>query len=144
MKSIVAFIVIVLVGLGVWWFVSQQNPAPIDTASQAAGNSEPVGGATASSSPPQQTGGGTNTAETGPAALTMAAVAAHTNIASCWTVIDATVYDLTAWIPQHPGGQQAILSLCGKDGTAAFRAQHGHAKMQENILASFLLGPLVP
>lgn len=44
---------------------------------------------------------------------------------SCWTVIDGTVYDVTAWIDQHPGGPDRIEQLCGTDGTELFTGQHG-------------------
>lgn len=76
------------------------------------------------------------------ASYTMAQVATHKDKSSCWTVIDGNVYDLTNWISQHPGGEQAILSICGIDGTAAFRNQHDHAKRQEDILAGMKIGTL--
>ncbi len=34
----------------------------------------------------------------------MAMVAKHGGSSSCWTAINGKVYDLTAWIGQHPGG----------------------------------------
>ena len=74
------------------------------------------------------------------APVTMAVVAEHNSATSCWTVIDGNVYDLTGWIPQHPGGERAIISLCGKDGTAAFHGQHDDAKRQADILATFKIG----
>jgi hypothetical protein len=37
----------------------------------------------------------------------------------------------------------AILSLCGKDGTVAFNAQHGGQGRPETELASFKIGTLV-
>jgi len=67
-------------------------------------------------------------------------VATHNNASSCWTAIRSQVYDMTAWIDQHPGGRQAILSLCGKDGTAAFVAQHGGEAQPEAELKSFFIG----
>ncbi len=70
-------------------------------------------------------------------------VSAHNSASSCWTAIAGGVYDLTDWIGQHPGGSQAILSLCGIDGTAAFDAQHGGQKQPENELASLKIGTLV-
>ena len=73
----------------------------------------------------------------------MTEIAKHDSESSCWTVIDAGVYDLTTWISQHPGGPGAILGICGKDGTSAFRGQHGNAQKQENILATFKIGTLV-
>ncbi len=76
------------------------------------------------------------------ASLTMAEVAQHADATSCWTVVDGKVYDLTKWIPNHPGGPDKIKALCGKDGTAAFSQQHGTAQKQNDTLATFLLGPL--
>lgn len=73
---------------------------------------------------------------------TMADVARHANSSSCWTAIDGKVYDLTNWISRHPGGQRAILGLCGKDGSAAFNAQHGGQGRPAAELRQFLLGPL--
>ncbi len=73
---------------------------------------------------------------------TMDQVAKHADASSCWTAIDGNVYDLTDWISRHPGGQQAILGLCGTDGSAAFKAQHGGQSRPASELKNFLLGPL--
>jgi cytochrome b involved in lipid metabolism len=72
----------------------------------------------------------------------MAQVALHASASSCWTVIRGSVYDLTTWISQHPGGEQAILQLCGTDGTDEFVGQHGGSPQQENKLATFKIGVL--
>jgi len=53
-------------------------------------------------------------------------VKANSTSASCWTVIDNNVYNLTNWISSHPGGAGAIRSLCGVDGTSSFKAQHAN------------------
>ena len=74
---------------------------------------------------------------------TLADVAQHKDGTSCWTAINGGVYDLTQWIPQHPGGQRAILGLCGKDGSAAFNDQHGGMQEQVQVLATFKIGTLV-
>jgi len=76
------------------------------------------------------------------APYTMAQVTTHAGAQSCWTVIDGDVYDLTQWIPVHPGGQAAILGICGTDGSEAFHAEHDHAQEQESILATFQIGVL--
>ena len=47
---------------------------------------------------------------------TRAEVALHATKFDCWTVIGATVYDLTTFIPTHDGGS-VINVLCGTDGT---------------------------
>lgn len=75
-------------------------------------------------------------------AYTMAKVKENNSAASCWTVVSGNVYDLTQWIKSHPGGSSAILSLCGTDGTASFKAQHRGAGRPESTLAGYLLAPL--
>ncbi|NDD07663.1 MAG: cytochrome b5 domain-containing protein [Actinobacteria bacterium] len=69
-------------------------------------------------------------------------VKANSTRASCWTVIDNNVYNLTNWISSHPGGAGAIQSLCGVDGTASFKAQHANQFRPQSSLSSYLLGPL--
>jgi hypothetical protein len=54
----------------------------------------------------------------------------------------SSVYDLTKWISQHPGGEGAILSLCGVDGSSAFSAQHGGNGRVLQVLSSFRIGML--
>lgn len=72
----------------------------------------------------------------------MSEVASHNDAKSCWTTIRGDVYDVTPWINVHPGGTQAILSLCGKDGTEAFTGQHGGQKRPESELSGFIIGKL--
>jgi len=86
-------------------------------------------------------GGAVATSTNGTSAQTIAAqVAYHSTRASCWTIINDNVYDLTSWIPQHPGGEDAILRLCGKDGSQIFNRQHGGKAQQATILAGFKIG----
>ena len=73
---------------------------------------------------------------------TMDQVRANNSSASCWTLIDGFVYDLTRWISSHPGGAGAIRGLCGVDGTSSFKAQHGNQSSPAQRLNSYLLGPL--
>lgn len=73
---------------------------------------------------------------------TLEMVRQNNSATSCWTVIDGSVYDLTRWINSHPGGAGAIKSLCGVDGTAAFKAQHANQAKPESRLDTFYLGRL--
>lgn len=75
-------------------------------------------------------------------AYTITDVQQHASASSCWSAIDGKVYDLTAWINQHPGGPQRILSLCGTDGTTAFHDQHGSQSQPNQKLAGFEIGTL--
>lgn len=74
--------------------------------------------------------------------LTLDAVKQNNSEKSCWTIIDGYVYDLTMWIKSHPGGEGAIKSLCGKDGSADYKSQHSNQRKPEQRLESYLLGPL--
>jgi hypothetical protein len=81
-------------------------------------------------------------ATTESAGYTMEKVRANNNEASCWSVIDGNVYDLTKWIGSHPGGRGNILSLCGKNGTAEFASKHRGDSNPQARLKGYLLGPL--
>ena len=73
---------------------------------------------------------------------TMDMVAEHGTADSCWVAVNGFVYDVTDWIPQHPGGPERIIPLCGTDATTAFGTQHGDASLPNQRLSQFLLGPL--
>ena len=73
---------------------------------------------------------------------TLAQISTHSTDTDCWTTINGGVYDLGAWVKKHPGGEKAILSLCGIDGSAAFNGKHGGAELQLSILDGFKIGNL--
>jgi cytochrome b involved in lipid metabolism len=73
---------------------------------------------------------------------TMDQVKANNSSASCWSVIDGNVYDLTRWINSHPGGAGSIKGLCGIDGTQEFNRQHYGQRDPLQRLKLYLLGPL--
>lgn len=100
--------------------------ASLESLNPNSGNAESATGSTAATS------GG----------ITLADIAKHRDAQSCWSAINGNVYDLTSWIPQHPGGPQAILSICGIDGSGTFNAMHGGAPRQAMILAGFKIGAL--
>jgi cytochrome b involved in lipid metabolism len=50
---------------------------------------------------------------------TLADVATHAKETDCWLVVEKKVYDVTSFIPNHPGGK-AILKGCGVDATVLF------------------------
>lgn len=72
--------------------------------------------------------------------ITLTEIATHASRADCWTAVDNTVYDLTGYMQQHPGGAGALANLCGIDGTAAFKAQHGSQQRPVSELASLAIG----
>lgn len=77
-----------------------------------------------------------------PEGLTAAEVAKHNTTADCYASVGDKVYDLTAWIKKHPGGEQAIIGLCGTDATAKFTKQHGSSANAQAALSSLFIADL--
>lgn len=123
--SIVLTVVVGHTGATAAWG-DRTGPAPTPAAAGAPSASSSTGGTA------------TGTAS----GYTMAQVADHSSSSSCWTAIDGTVYDVTSWINQHPGGADKILGLCGKDGTTQFTNQHGGEARPASELATFKIGQL--
>ena len=110
-------------------------PASTTSTSKAAATT------TATSTKPATTTTTTSQAATA-TTYTMAQVAEHASATSCWSAVNGSVYDLTAWISAHPGGAQRIQNMCGKDASAAFTAEHGKESQPNSRLATFKLGAL--
>lgn len=130
---VIAAVVILALAAGAFvYLMPAAAPAPgVDVA----GENPPAATGTPSVPP-------TVTTPPAPNSITMVQVATHASVASCWTVVRGSVYDLTAWIAKHPGGQAAILGICGKDGTDKFVGKHGGSAPQEDTLLTFKIGVL--
>lgn len=83
---------------------------------------------------------GTSTTTAQVTAITIEQVALHAAPSDCWTMINGRVYDLTAFVTQHPGGSARIISICGRDGSAAFGGQHSGSNSARRTLAAYELG----
>lgn len=94
----------------------------------------------APSAEPEPTVGPTPSA--GEDGISIGDVAGHDDSASCWVAIDGTVYDLTEWVTEHPGGPDRILGICGTDATEDFAAQHEGMELPAERLAQFEVGEL--
>ena len=55
----------------------------------------------------------------------------HNSQNDCWISYDGKVYDITSWLPKHPGGIDRILPYCGTadEFQNAFRKKHGTSKV---------------
>ncbi|EJF59680.1 Flavocytochrome c [Dichomitus squalens LYAD-421 SS1] len=51
-------------------------------------------------------------------------VAKHNKKDDVWVIIDGKVLDVTAFLPDHPGGEKAILLYAGRDATEEFNMLH--------------------
>jgi len=75
--------------------------------------------------------------------LTSDEVKKHNSADDCWSIIDGNVYDLTNWVESHPGGNERITAICGKDGTSSFLGKHSNSNSAKSQLNRFELGKLV-
>lgn len=71
--------------------------------------------------------------------ISLAEIAKHAIEGNCWTAIDGSVYDLSSYTSQHPGGP-VILSVCGKDGSELFNGKHG--EREKKRVESMIIGSL--
>ena len=92
----------------------------------------------------------TDLAETGPKPINPAGtinlsnseIKTHNLKSDCWSIVNGNVYNLTSYVKSHPGGASVIANICGKDGSKAFVNQHNTQGKPNNVLSSFLLGPV--
>lgn len=139
-KSISVIIGIVLAVVAGLFVVSQREasaPAPsVNEATYPEGMAPEEGEGLEAASAPVDTG----TAKV--RGITSAEVAKHASRSSCWSIVGESVYDLTGWISNHPGGEEAILGICGVDGTENFNKAHEGKPEQAATLANFKIGAL--
>jgi cytochrome b involved in lipid metabolism len=114
---------IVLVGAGAFFLTKDNSDTSSSTDSSQTPNTTvqtPNNETTlADETPAEEKSQDTTTNSDVAGAPTKAQVALHNTKDDCWTIIDSTVYDITSYIPRHPGGNN-ILSACGVDATAFF------------------------
>ncbi len=73
---------------------------------------------------------------------TLAQVIIHNKKSDCWTTVNDYVYDVTEYIPNHPGGEE-IIKVCGKDGTELFESEREHSESNaQATLDSYFIGIL--
>lgn len=77
---------------------------------------------------------------------TLAEVSAHSTKEDCWLAIEGKVYDVSAFVDKHGGGE-AILMGCGKDATELFNNRPNdkgaHSDKARSFLPNFEIGTLV-
>jgi len=73
-----------------------------------------------SSAPPAKEEKSSGSAKT----FTMEEVAKHKAKDNVWVVVNGEVLDVTSFLPDHPGGEKAIMLYAGRDATEEFNMLH--------------------
>lgn len=69
-------------------------------------------------------------------------VSSHNTAKSCYVTLGTKVYDVTSFLPDHPGGGDLILEYGGKDVSAIMQDElsHSHSEAAYEILDESLVG----
>ncbi|OCB85175.1 fumarate reductase [Sanghuangporus baumii] len=105
------------------------SSAPAPTTSSSASSSmpstEPVPGASSNPSVTQEKKEEkVGEAKAASGSFTVEEVAEHNKKEDCWVIVDGQVLDVTKFLPEHPGGEKAILLYAGRDATEEFNMLH--------------------
>ncbi|QID19349.1 cytochrome b5 domain-containing protein [Nitrogeniibacter mangrovi] len=78
---------------------------------------------------------------------TLAEVARHGTEGDCWMAIRGQVYDLSAYLPDHPTRPSVIVPWCGKEATEAYNTKtrgRPHSPGADQLLNGFRIGIVAP
>ncbi|XP_053608241.1 cytochrome b5-like isoform X2 [Plodia interpunctella] len=65
----------------------------------------------------------------------------HKSRKSTWVILHNEVYDVTSFLSEHPGGEDSLLDVAGKDGTLAFE-DVGHSADARQMMKKYKIGQL--
>lgn len=88
--------------------------------------------------------------ETAPAAselprYSLAEIAEHATLESCWMAIEGRVYDFSDYIPQHPAPPRIMQAWCGREATEGMRSKgigRAHSPAAWAMIQRYLIGEL--
>ncbi|KAJ7188556.1 fumarate reductase [Mycena filopes] len=70
---------------------------------------------------------------------TLADVAKHNKKDDVWVIVNGQVLDVTTFLPDHPGGEKAIMLYAGRDATEEFNMLHD-PKVVQRYAADSIIG----
>lgn len=73
-----------------------------------------------------------------------AEVATHNKPNDCWVCLYGDVWDVTEFLPSHPGGSAIILKLAGRDATEDYDPVHPPGTLEDNLSPDKKLGRIDP
>jgi cytochrome b involved in lipid metabolism len=77
-----------------------------------------------------------------PRKISKAELAEHTSKYDCWTAYNGRVYDISRYMPYHPGGEKKLMLGAGKDCTELYNRYHSWINI-DNMLGACLVGYLI-
>ena len=88
---------------------------------------------------------GTNIKQNSNSTVSISELSMHNLKENCWVSYKDKVYDITSWLPRHPGSAEAIIPYCGNSTKfeQAFEGQHGTSQVQRLIEEGIYKGDLV-
>lgn len=75
--------------------------------------------------------------------FTLEQIATHSTKDDCWLIIDSSVYNVSDYLAEHPGGVSVVSPFCGKDATQAFETMGGrgaHSSAADQIKQKYIVG----
>ncbi len=73
-------------------------------------------------------------------------LARHARPDDCWMAIRGSVYDVTAYLPDHPSRAGVVEPWCGKEATEAYNTKtkgRPHSSAADQLLAGYRIGTFV-
>ena len=77
--------------------------------------------------------------------ISPAELARHATPTDCWMAVRGNVYDLTAYLPNHPSPPSIVNPWCGKVATEAYNTKtkgRPHSSYADELLAKYRIGTL--
>lgn len=133
-KILISFAVLIVIATASFTFLHKPSTSA-DTATTTSPNaSQATLGTQSSGTPASTTNSGT--------IYNLATVAKHASKSDCWTIVNGSVYNITSYVPVHPGGVAEIVRACGVDSTDLFNSIMQHGRRADSELASLKIGVL--
>jgi delta8-fatty-acid desaturase len=76
--------------------------------------------------------------------VSLSLLSTKNTVEECWIAYEGIVYDVTHWLPRHPGGIRAIMSAAGSESTAVMRNLHAPDTLLKFMKRVRKVGVLVP
>lgn len=78
--------------------------------------------------------------------ITPAELARHGSPDDCWMAIEGKVYDVTAYLPEHPSPPERVLPWCGRESSEAYATKgkdRPHTSHADQLLEKYWIGLIV-